>query len=77
MESLRAVVGPIAQRYFDKEEEKRQALLAKKNEAEQMRKAQDDLLKRQAEQQNKLERGDEEMKDADQKQPTTEQMDLE
>jgi heat shock protein 4 len=65
MEELRAVVAPIAQRYFDKEEEKRQSYLAAKNEAETMRRAQEDLAKKQSEQG----KGDAEMKDADQKQP--------
>jgi heat shock protein 4 len=68
MEELRSVIAPIAQRYFDKEEEKRQSYLAQKNEAETMRKAQEDMLKKQS-QQNK---GDSDMKDAE-KQPAGDQ----
>ncbi|KAF8544832.1 heat shock protein 70 family, partial [Trichophaea hybrida] len=59
MEELRAVIAPIAQRYFDKEEE-RQSYLASKNEDEVMRRAQENL-KKQADNQ----KGDVDMKDAD------------
>lgn len=55
MEELRSVLAPIAQRYFDKEEEKRQSYLAAKNEAETMRRAQADLQKKQSGQPNKSE----------------------
>lgn len=55
MEELRSVLAPIAQRYFDKEEEKRQSYLASKNEAETMRRAQADLQKKQSGQPNKNE----------------------
>ena len=48
MEELRSKIAPIAQRYFDKEEEKRQSYLASRNEGETMRKAQEELNKRQA-----------------------------
>lgn len=48
MEELRSAVAPIAQRYFDKEEEKRQDYLASRNEGETMRRAQEELAKRQA-----------------------------
>lgn len=65
MEELRSVIAPIAQRYFDKEEEKRQNYLAQKNEGETMRRAQEELAKKQAE----AKRGDVDMADAD-KQPT-------
>ncbi|KAI5779250.1 heat shock protein 70 family [Geopyxis carbonaria] len=64
MEELRSVVGPVRQRYFDKEEEKRQAQMAKKQESEAMRKAQEDLAKKQAEARNRPEK-DHDMKDAD------------
>ncbi|RPA94102.1 heat shock protein 70 [Choiromyces venosus 120613-1] len=46
IEELRAHAGPIAQRYFDKEEEKRQAEMARQHEDYAMRKAQEDLAKR-------------------------------
>ncbi|KAI5839213.1 heat shock protein 70 family [Morchella snyderi] len=59
IEELRSAVGPIAQRYFDKEEEKRSAERAKRDEAEAMRKAQEEIAKRNSE--NK----DAEMKDPD------------
>jgi heat shock protein 4 len=59
IEELRSAVGPIAQRYFDKEEEKRSAERAKRDEAEAMRKAQEEMAKRNNE--NK----DAEMKDPD------------
>jgi heat shock protein 4 len=72
MESIRSVVGPIAQRYFDKEEEKRQAVLAQRAESEAMKKAQEELAKGRAEQ-----KGDEEMKDADQKPSAGDKMDME
>ncbi|KAI5851008.1 heat shock protein 70 family [Tricharina praecox] len=55
MEELRSAIAPIAQRYFDKEEEKRQSYQASKNEAETMRRAQADLQKKQAGQPNKNE----------------------
>ncbi|TGZ78549.1 heat shock protein 70 [Ascodesmis nigricans] len=72
MEELRAIVGPIAQRYFDKEEEKRQAE-REKHEAEAMRKAQAEMAKKQAQAKQKE---DVEMKD-EQKQPVVEDMDIE
>lgn len=72
MESLRSVIGPVAQRYFDSEEEKRQALMARRAEMEAMRKAQEDLAKGHAEK-----KGDEDMKDSDQKQSGGEKMDME
>ncbi|KAL7272982.1 adenyl-nucleotide exchange factor sse1 [Rhizina undulata] len=59
IDALRAIAGPIAQRYFDKEEEKRQAERAKRGEQEAMRKAQEELAKRNAQAK------DEEMKDAE------------
>lgn len=46
IEELRSHVGPIAQRYFDKEEEKRQAERQKRDEIDAMRKAQEDMAKR-------------------------------
>lgn len=42
-------MGPIAQRYFDKEEEKRQAERQKRDEIEAMRRAQEDMAKRNSE----------------------------
>lgn len=71
MEELRSIVGPIAQRYFDKEEEKRQAA-REKAEAEAMRKAQANLANKQAQKKD----NDVEMKD-DEKQPVVEDMDVE
>ncbi|KAF8249776.1 heat shock protein 70 [Wilcoxina mikolae CBS 423.85] len=67
MEELRAVIAPIAQRYFDKEEEKRQSYLAAKNEDEVMRRAQENLRKQ---------AGDVDMKDADKQQPIGQEMDM-
>ncbi|PUU80261.1 heat shock protein 70 family [Tuber borchii] len=46
IEELRSHAGPIAQRYFDEEEDKRQAELAKQQEDYAMRKAQEDMAKR-------------------------------
>jgi heat shock protein 4 len=46
IEELRSYAGPIAQRYFDREEEKRQAEIAKQQEDYAMRKAQEDMAKR-------------------------------
>lgn len=75
MESLRAVVGPVAQRYFDKEEEKRQAVMAERNEAEAMRKAQENLAKKQAEEGNKG--GDSQDTNTEKSGANVEKMDLE
>lgn len=71
MEELRAIVGPVAQRYFDKEEEKRQAE-REKQEAEAMRKAQEEMAKKQAE----AKKNEAEPKD-EQKQPVIDDMDVE
>ncbi len=81
MEELRSTVAPIAQRYFDKEEEKRQAE-REKREAEAMRKAQEELAKKQAEAEKtgKQPGKDEEMSDAHQPEVSDEkgeQMDVE
>ena len=46
IEELRSHAGPIAQRYFEKEEEKRQAEAAKQREESAMRKAQEEMAKR-------------------------------
>lgn len=59
IEELRSQVGPVAQRYFDKEEEKRQAERQKRDELDAMRRAQEDMAKRNAEHK------DAEMKDPD------------
>lgn len=72
MEELRGIVGPIAQRYFDKEEEKRQAE-REKQEAAAMRKAQEEMAKRQAEKKD----GPDAEKDAEKQQPAVEEMDIE
>lgn len=71
MEELRAIVGPIAQRYFDKEEEKRQAEREKK-EAVAMRKAQEEMAKRQSDQKKVPE-----AQKPEEKQPVVEDMDIE
>lgn len=44
-EELRSKIAPIAQRYFDKEEEKKEMYRAKQNENEAMRRAQENLNK--------------------------------
>lgn len=46
IEELRSHAGPIAQRYFDEEESRRQAEIAKQQEDYAMRKAQEDMAKR-------------------------------
>lgn len=75
IEELRFQVGPVAQRYFDKEEEKRQAERQKRDELDNMRRAQEDMAKR------NMEQKDAEMKDPDgQHQPqvdeATDRMDI-
>ena len=68
IEELRAVAGPIIQRYLDKVEEERQARLriqeeaAAKKRAEQEKKRSEEDAKRKAEEESKA---DTEMKDAD------------
>lgn len=44
-EELRSKIAPIAQRYFDKEEEKKEQYRAKQTENEAMRRAQENLNK--------------------------------
>lgn len=44
-EELRSKIAPIAQRYFDKEEEKREMYRQKQNESEALRRAQENLNK--------------------------------
>jgi heat shock protein 4 len=69
IEELRAVAGPIIQRYLDKVEEERQARLrvqeeaAAKKRAEQEKKRSEEDAKRKAEEESKA--ADTEMKDAD------------
>jgi heat shock protein 4 len=75
LEELRSVIAPIAQRYFDKEEEKRQSYLAQKNEAETMRRAQEEMLKKQAQQQNNGNKGEGEKKE-EQQQQQPQEMDM-
>lgn len=74
IEELRSNVGPIAQRYFDSEEEKRQAERQKRDELD-LRKAQEEMARR------NTEHKDAEMKDPDgQHQPqvdeVTDRMDI-
>lgn len=68
IEELRSNVGPVAQRYFDKEEEKRQAERQKRDEVDAMRKAQEDMAKR------NMEHKDAEMKDPDGHQPQVDEI---
>lgn len=74
IEELRSNVGPVAQRYFDSEEVKRQAERQKRDEVDAMRKAQEDMARR------NTEHKDAEMKDPDGHQPqvdeVTDRMDI-
>ncbi|OCK78192.1 heat shock protein Hsp88 [Lepidopterella palustris CBS 459.81] len=69
IEEIRSVAGPIIQRYNDKIEEQRQAVLEKQQQAAMAKQAELERQKRAAEEQKKaeapLEANDEEMKDAD------------